>query len=356
MLIVPQQADRVAKGLPNSEDDSYARLEVSYPIYDFGFRSASIEQATTGLEIAKRTVDLAIQQRRLSIMKNFFDVLLADLDYGVKNEKMTLAFLRFNRYREEMDLYQAHAEVDVLALETIYRDRFHTRQQAAIERLVARRKLGMLMGSVDYVPRDLQQPDLSVYVEREVLDFEVMLEQVLEHSHEMIVAKMQVEQAQQGLTVAEKRYQPSVKAKLEATEWNQEIGNRNSASIGLQFEVPLVSGSRKSYDRKKAMIDVQRAEVRVAEVEHELRTQVLELWKTISLSQVDLAAASVRSDYRDQYMDRARTLYELEESADIGDAQAEQLRSYLEMKKVEFELTLAWCAYDMMRGLPVYQN
>ncbi len=356
MLVVPQQADRAAKGLSNSEDDSYARLELTYPIYDFGLRRASIDQAATNLEIAGGTVDNAIQQRRLTIMKYFFDVLIADLDYGVKNEKMTLAFLRFNRHREEMELYQAHAEVDVLALESIYRERFHIRQQAAIEQLVSRRKLGMLMGSADYVPRTLQQPVLSTYIEREVLDYEVMLEQVLEFSHEMIAANLQVEQAQQALAVVEKRYQPSVRAKFEATEWTQETGSRNSASIGLQFELPLVSGTRKSHDRKKAMIEIQRAEARVAKVEHELRAQVLELWKTISLNQVDLAAARVRSDYRDQYMDRARTLYELEESADIGDAQAEQLRSYLEMKRVEFELTLAWCKYDMMRGVPVYQN
>ena len=356
VLVVPQRADRADKNLTNSVDDSYARLEVTYPIYDFGLTSASADQAATNLDIAGQFVDFSTQQRRLAIMRQFFDVLLADLDYGVKNEKMTLAFLRFNRYREEMELYQAHAEVDVLALETIYRERFHARQQAAIEQLVSRRKLGMMMGSVDYVPRDLQQPNLSIYIDREVLDYQVMLENVLKNSHEMVTTKLQVEQAQQALTVVEKRYQPSVDVRLEATEWTQETGSRNSASIGFQFKIPLASGTRKSHDRKKAMIDIQRAEARVAEVEHELRTQVLELWKTISLNQVDLAAARVRSDYRDQYMDRARTLYELEETADIGDAQAEQLRSLLDTKRVEFELTLAWCKYDMMRGVPVYQN
>ncbi|MDE0309368.1 MAG: TolC family protein [Acidiferrobacterales bacterium] len=354
VLIVPQRADRAAMGMPNSEDDSYARLELSYPIFDSGLRRAATDHAATTRDLAERAVDLTIDQRRLSIMRHYFDVLLADLDYAVKNEKMTLAFLRFNRHREEMDLYQAHAEVDVLALETIYRDRFHVREQAAIERMVARRKLGMLMGSVDYVPRDLQQPDLSNYLEREVLDFDVMLEQVLAHSPEMIAAKLQVEKARQAVTVTEKRYQPSIRAKLEANEWAQETGSRNSASIGLQLELPLVSESRRSHERSKSMIDVERAQAGVVEVEHGLRTRVLRLWKTISLKRVDLAAASVRSDYRDQYMDRARALYELEEAADIGDAQAEQLRSLMELKSVEFELTLAWSEFDMLRGAPVY--
>ena len=356
MLAVPQRADRAAEGLSNSIDDSYARLEITYPLIDFGRKNAAVNQAATELDLAKRSVDHSNQQRRLEIMKRFFDVLIADLDYGVKNEKMTLAFLRFNRFREEMDIYQAHSEVDVLGLETIYRDTFFIRQQAGIEQLTSRRQLGMAMGSTDYVPRDLLMPNLSAYVEREVPEFEDMLEQALANSQEMVAANLQVERAQLALEVVKKRYQPSVEARLEATEWNQEIGSRNSASIGIQVEVPLVSGTRKSRDSKRAMIDVERAKAKLAEVEHELRTRVLDLWKKVSLHHVDLAAARVRSDYRDQYMDRARTLYELEEVADLGDAQAEQLRAYLELKRVEFELTLAWSEFDMLAGVNIHPN
>ena len=49
-------------------------------------------------------------------------------------------------------------------------------------------------------------------------------------------------------------------------------------------------------------------------------------------------------------MDRSRTLYELEESADLGDAQAEQLRALLETKRIEYELAMAWAEFEVMRG------
>ena len=353
LRIVPQRVDRAAVDTSDNLDDSFARLELAYPIFDFGRKQTSVDQAAITLDIAERDVYRSYQQRQMLIMELFFDVLVADLDYDVKNEKMTLAFLRFNRYREELDMFEAHAEVDVLELETIYRDTFLVRQQAGIEQLAARHQLGMAMGFVDYVPRDLQIPDLSAYVDREVPEFELMLEQVLEQSNEMAVARMNVENAKLTLTAAEKRYQPHVEARVEATEWNQEIGSRNEASIGIQIEVPLVSGNRKSRDRREAQIGIDRARARLAEIEHELRKHVLDLWRDISLYHVALTAAQVRSDYRDQYMDRARSLYELEEVADIGDAQAEQLRAYLELKKVEFGLALAWSEFDMLRGAKI---
>ena len=356
LRIVPQRVNRAAVDTSGNLDDSYARLELAYPIFDFGRKKTSVDQAAITLDIAERNVDRSLKQRQLLIMERFFNVLIADLDYDVKNEKMTLAFLRYNRYQEELNMFEAHAEVDVLELETIYRDTFLVRQQAGIEQLAARRHLGMAMGFVDYVPRDLQVPDLSDYVDREVPELELMLEQVLEQSNEMAVARLNLENAKLALTAAEKRYQPHVEARVEATEWNQKIGSRNEASIGMQIKVPLVSGNRKSRDRKDAQIGIDRAGARLAEIEHELRKQVLDIWRNISLYHVALAAAQVRSDYRDQYMDRARSLYELEEVADIGDAQAEQLRAYLELKKVEFGLALAWSEFDMLRGEKIILN
>ncbi len=356
LLATPQRVDRAAQGTSNSLDDSSTSIQLNYPLYDFGRRDAAVNQAAVSLELAQGAFDHNLQQRRIDIMRRFFNVLISDLDYGVKNEKMTLAFLRFNRYSEELEMFEAHAEVDVLELEVVYRDTFHTRQQAGIEQMGSRRLLGLAMGLPEYVPRDLQLPDLSEYVEREVPEFEVLLEQVLGSSHAMKAAQLDVQWAQWALTASEKRYMPSVNARLEAIDWKQNTGSRNSAAIGLQIRVPLVSDARKAIDRETARIGVERAEARVAQVNHELQTRVFELWKALRLHHVNLTAARVRLDYRDQYMDRARSRYELEEVADIGNAQAEQLNAYLELKRVEFDLTLAWAEMDVLRGMTVFPN
>ena len=353
-LIVPQRADRAVPGAGSSQDDSYATLRFVQPIYDFGRKQASEVHAETEL---KRTSDLLehrIQQQQLTVMRRFFNVLVANLDYAVKNEKMTLAFLRFNRLQEESEMHEAHAEVDVLAHETIYREKFHERQQAGINQIATRRSLVLAMGFIpghhDYVPRDLVPPDVADYVNREVPVYETMLEQVMANSYELTDARLKLQGAENALDVSIKKYSPTLDAILEATEWVQETGSRNSASIGIQIRVPLVAGATKKRDRQIARIEIEQARVKVEQLKYDLRARVFDLWKKLQLYQVELAAAKVRTEFRDQYMDRSRTLYELEEIADLGDAQAEQLRALLETKRIEYELTMAWAEFEVLRG------
>ncbi len=353
-VLFPRRVDRAAPEADSSLSDGYAAVRLSHPLYDFGRRSTDRAVANLELERSSQQLEFARAQRRIEIMRRFFDVLLADLDYGVKDEKMTLAFLRYNRFLEEMEMHEAHAEVDVLALETIYREEFLIRQAASYSRMGARRNLGMALGFSDYVPRDLHTPDLSNYVEREVPEFEALLEQVLHNSHDMRQAELKLEQAEAAADVSESKYRPQLDLVLEATGWEEKTGSRNAASVGIQFRVPIAAGERRKRDLRLSRIAIDRARADLAQTEHEIRKRAFELWKALTLHHIDLNAAEVRIDYRDQYMDRARTLYELEERSDLGDAQAELLRALLEDYRVKFNLTLTWSEIDALTGAPVY--
>ena len=353
-IVVPQRVDRVAPGADSSLNDSYATLRLTHPLYDFGRKKAAKAQANLSLDITRQRMDYVRAQKQVEILRRFFDVLIADLEYGLANEKMTLAFLRYSRYQEEFEMFEAHAEVDVLDLETIYRERFTLRQAANFRRIDVRRNLGIELGYTDYIPRDLATPDLSRYVEREVPEFDQLLEQILSQNYDMQQAKLGLEKAQQDAQVSESKYQPQLDAVLEATKWQEETGSRNAASIGLRLHVPLVAGEHKSRDKRMSQINIERAQLALTEAEHEIRKRAFKLWKSLSLHHLDLSAAQVRLNYRDQYMDRARTLYELEESSDLGDAQAELLRALLEIQRSEFNLALTWSEIDALMGNPVY--
>ena len=353
-LIVPQRVDQAAPKTGGSFTDSYATLRIRHPIYDFGRGKANQSHASTDLAIAEHNLKFVQATRKIEIMQRFFDVLIADLDYGVKNEKMTLTFLRYNRYQEEMDMHQSHAEVDVLDLETIYREAFVVRQAANFARRNARRTLALALGFTDYVPRDLATPDVSAYVAREVPEFEILLDEVLQNNHDMKQAELNLDKATAASEVSKSKYLPQLDAVLEATNWHRETGSRNATSVGIQFTVPLVSGARKSRDQRISHIAVERARARLAETEHAVRQKTFDLWQALTLHHVRLSAAEVRLNYRDQYMDRARALYELEERSDLGDAQAELLRALLESNRVEYALALTWSELDALMGKPVF--
>lgn len=331
-------------------DVEAARVNFEYSESEGGLRleTAVVPQAVNR---AERALEHQLQLHRIEIMQKFLNVLLADLDYAVKNEKMTLAFLRYNRLLEEMQMYDAHAEVDVLASETVYRERFHVRQAAAMNQISARRDLGQALGIPDYIPRDLTDPDVSSYVERSVPEFEDFLAEVSGNSFELADAEMKLQSARDALTKTEKQHAPKLEAVIEAAAWEMESGSRNSSSLGRQFNVPLISGKTKSRALKLAGIEVERAQSELNLIKYEHRRRAFALWTKLTLLKVELAAAKVRSDFRDQYSDRSRTLYELEEKSDLGDAQAELLFAYYEMKRIEFELALTWAEVNVMKGV-----
>ncbi len=353
-ILYPQRVDRAMPGSASSLGDGSATLRLSHPLYDFGRRSADRSAANVEVQRSQHHLDYVHAQRRIEIMRRFFDVLIADLTYSVQDEKMTLSFLRFNRFLEEMEMFEAHAEVDVLRLETIYREEFAKRQEYNFNRIETRRNLALAMGFTDYVPRDLQIPDLSNYVEREVPEFESLLEQILTTNYDLKQAELNLEKALMTVEVSETKFMPQLDIVLEATEWEQEVGSRNSASIGLRLHVPLAAGSQKNRDRRLSQIAVDRARAKLAETEHAVRKRTFELWKALTVHHLDITAAQVRLDYRDQYMDRARTLYELEEISDLGDAQAELLRASLEDYRAKFNLALTWSEIDALTGNQVH--
>lgn len=353
-VLNPRRVDRAISSGADSLSDGSATLRLSHPVYDFGRRSADRSVANVEVQRSQHHLDYVLAQRRIEIMRRFFDVLTADLTYSVQDEKMTLSFLRFNRFLEEMEMFEAHAEVDVLKLETIYREEFAKRQEYNFNRIEARRNLALSMGFTDYVPRDLQMPDLSEYVEREVPEFENLLEQILATNYDMKQAELNLEKALMAAKVSDAKFMPQLDIVLEATEWEEEVGSRNSASIGLRLHVPLAARSQRNRDSRLSQIAVDRARTRLAETEHAVRKRSFELWKALTVDHLDISAAQVRLNYRDQYMDRARTLYELEEISDLGDAQAELLRASLEDYRTKFSLALTWSEIDALTGNQVH--
>ena len=352
---VPRHVDR-ADYTNSVRNDSYAQLQISHPIYDFGRRQAATTESEIKLGLATHELEYQKQLRRLEILESFLSVLHADLNYGVEDEKMTIAFLRFNRMREETDLFGSYSEVDVLEQETIYRERFLIRQQAGMERQTTRRQLGLSLGFVDYVPRDLTTPDLSAYITREVPEYEVLLEEVLTSSFAIENARLELEQKEAAALVNSSKYKPMISGTIEATDWAEPTGSRNSMSVFVQLRVPLYSGAEKVADSRRSEFAIEQARVNLEKTEYDLRLRVFDLWKQLQSYHLDYAAAETRIAFRDQYMDRSRTLYELEERSDLGDAQAELLRSLLEQQRIEHGISLVWSQIDAMLGKVVFKN
>ena len=81
-----------------------------------------------------------------------------------------------------------------------------------------------------------------------------------------------------------------------------------------------------------------------------LRQAGLEQLFSIDLLEAQRRENSVEIDYRDLYLDRSRTLYELEVKADLGDAMTSQTTARLAQMETDYQLLMSWAVLDALQG------
>ena len=351
-----ERVDRAMEGLEHSRDDSSATLRIVQDLFDFGSRSEMKKARSVGLQRARKQLDQELQKNRLLILQRYLEVLLADLDYGVKNEEMTVDFLRFSRLQEGYTDFGTYTQVEVLESQAKYQAAFVIRQKANYERQASRRRLANAMGLEDYVPRDLTLPDLSEFLERELPEYNDLLAKVLDANPELEIAKLQVQEAIHTAGSREAKFKPSVQGIIEGKKWQQPIGTRDEATVAIELRVPLYAGSEKRVTQQRNRIAVEQSYANLTSIEFDLRETTLQLWLELNELSTSSVAADVATEYRDYYLDRSRTLYELEVKSDLGDAQAKLLGALRDKSQVDFQTVLVWTQLDLLMGKQVFSH
>ena len=82
-----------------------------------------------------------------------------------------------------------------------------------------------------------------------------------------------------------------------------------------------------------------------------LRKTVLELVQEIEVLKVAVQSAETRLEFRDQYLDRSRSAYELEIQTDLGDASANMTEAQWHADKVRYDLMLTLGSIDALLGI-----
>ena len=259
------------------------------------------------LESSENLISLLDQDRRLIIAQLFFDVLLSDYDYAINNEQMTLEFLQFDRNRKRAELLDNKSEVQLLELESEYLDAFTHRERAAVNQLGTRIRLGIAMGFDDYVPRDVIAPDLSEFAERESPDLHDLTAVVLESNTELAA----IREAHQAAASMEGPDAEQETAKIQNALWTSEAN---------------------------------------------LRIEVFELWEELQFLQVARRAIETKDQFRSQYMDHSRSLFEFDLPSDRGSAQVELFRVQREIHKIAFQTAMVWSRLDALMGKQVFSN
>ena len=330
-----------------SHNDSWASMKLSKQLTDFGRTKRALAAAdATQQGQAWRLLDVR-QQRKLQVMARFFDVLLADREYARDNEAMSIAYVQMDRGRSRNELGQL-SDIELLELENTYQQArlrvFGSQQKQRITRSL----LAVSLNRPDDLPADLVQP--AALAPRPLLEIEELTHQALANNPELLALRAEVAALEHRVQAVAVDDNPVLRAELETATYNRDLGGRNPLTASLVLEVPLSSGNRVAarLARERAHLREKRARLRAYELE--LRQQLLEQWLELQRLQIRREQLVVTGDFRDLYLERSRTLYELEVASDLGDSMTQIADLHFQQAVNDLQIRLTRAKLDALAG------
>ncbi len=338
----------------NTRNDSGVSFLVDKNLYDFG-RSESAGRAAD-LAISGERIALAStrNQRRLDIMRRYFDVLLADMAFLRDDEDMATAYVTLDKARDRRDVGQL-SDVEVLELENRYQQVRIRRYRSDNQQRSTRAALAIAMNQPGHLPATLEKPVLPS-LSRKVLEFEEIQKIINKDNPAVRAAQARLQAAQSRLQAARADDGPVLSGELTFNEDNRAIGSREKARIGLVLNVPLSTGGRTRALIARQQAELTRARAELARQKILLEQQALDIWLEISNLKAQRQQAIAQLDYRELYLDQRRALYELETETDLGDAMVQISEAQRFLKQTEFDIAYRWAQLDALMGKKVYST
>lgn len=337
-----------------THNDSSVGLFVNKNLYDFGRSDAANRAASSAIRGEKINLGTAHNSRRLDIMRHYFDVILADLEYLRDNEDMATAFVSLDKARDRRELGLL-SDVELLDFENRYQLLRLKRYRSDNKQRSSRAALAVAMNQPGKLPATLTQPVLPS-LKRKLPELEQLQKVARENNTALTAAKAQLQAAQARLDVARAGDGPVLSGEFEVSENNRSVGTRDEARIGLQLNVPLSTGGK-----TRAQIAAQNAAVRSARAhlakQRALIDQVvLETWLELANLAAQHQQAVAQLDYSELYLDQRRALYELETQTDLGDAMVQISEAQRHLQATEFDIAYQWARLDSLMGKKVYST
>lgn len=331
-----------------SANDSAARLYLRKRIYDFG-ESEALRQAA-GHDLKGREWEYldTRQQRRLQIMRSYFDVLLADLAYARDNEAMSIAFVAFDKAKDRKELGQL-SDVELLRLESEFQASRGKWAFSQSQQLATRNRLALALNRPDDLSANLVMPAMPD-VEQPLPDVDALTAEVLAKSPGLAALRAQLKSGEQSIVASKAGNGPSIHAEVDAQANNRPTGSTHPLGAGLVLQWPLYDGGAGDAKTAAKRAEVRRLRAALAREELALRQAVLDLRLELDQMRIRLQEMAVLADYRELYLDRSRALYEMEVRTDLGDAMVQSTAVSHRRAEALFGWMMAKAELDALTG------
>lgn len=333
----------------SSHNDSRLQLIISKRLYDFGQSDAHLAAAGALRDVQQRRLEALQGKRRLQIMRSYFDVLLADLAFAEADEAMAIEYVRFDRLRERNALKQV-SDVEVAQQEFSYQRMRLERYKADARRRTSRAELAEVLGRPGELPGDLLEPEFAEL--SETPEPETWMAQALQANPLLLALRAEAEAAREHLRAARYANRPVLSGELSASDYEREFASRDRYRAAVKLDVPLYTGGRVDAQRAAALARLREADAGIERAQSDIRLSLREAAEQIAVLQVQREQAAIELAYRDLHLDEARTLYEMEATADLGNSMADFSGARLHQTQAKYQLALTWAEIALLTGHP----
>ncbi len=324
-------------------------LNLSKQLYDQN-RSAALQNA---LETRCKAVEIreveARQRYRRQLMRAFFDVILADLDYRRLNEKMAVVYVTLDRMRDRHKL-GAISDVALARQEKDYQALLLKRDQAEKRQRETRVLLAILMGRPDAVIDAVKPPSLSPF-KRSLPPLEKLMAKATRQAPALQALRTELAALEQKKEWARRASPITVTAMGQAgiRHYENEI-DKDRWNVTLQLNVPFYDGG--ATDAALAQVAAERLQLlaQLAKAQRTVQQRVVQLWRQLASLNREKDFLKAYSEFVDLNYTLKQGLYENEERTDLGNAMIEQSNYDYRMAEARFRYALLWQELDDLTG------
>ncbi len=336
----------------NFSADNSVRLAARKNLLDFGRSENSIGAARAVSEVRARSLLEVRDQRRIDIMARFFDVLMADLRYVADSEFMTVAFLNFDRGRDQFS-QKLLSKVDLIELEARFQNLLVKRNESQLQQRLTRALLADAMNQPGQLVSDLEDPKLPG--NERVLPAYEALNALIEQSPKLQSSKQLLEASRQRMEALRAENNPSLDAEAEANDYaNRKLQGRDAVRAGIVLSWPLYQGNRNASQLAREQAQFHKLQAEAERLKRNVSQSVLRLlMEAEQLQKSARNAAKVQVDFRDLSLERARAQYEVELKTNLGESSAFTVEAKLRQRSVEYQLALTLAKLEALLGQPL---
>lgn len=340
--------DPSAVAVDQNHDDSSVSLVIRKPLYDFGRSSAGAAAAQAEVQGSEWRLLDAQQQRRLTIMARFFDVLLADLAQARDDQafKVNARLYRSAVARQQMGQI---SRIDLAARQSNYLAAKQRQQASAARCRATRQALADSLDRHDAWPRTLTPPVVAT-APPAMPTVATLLANAQANNVQLRAQRAQLEAARQRLQAARAQRRPTLSGELAASDYSRQTDERDKWHAGVVLEVPLYAGGKTDAAIAARQAELRRLEAAYALAQQSLAQSVQGTLDELANLRLQSEQARAQFEYRRMAQERTRGMQDSAPDGALDADRAALAEARLFRAQTDYQRLLTQARLDALLG------